>query len=304
MTGTGRAARAGGGGSGDIYDEKRSMRFRPCIDLHEGKVKQIVGSTLSATGEATASLETNFETSKSPADFARMYERDGLAGGHVIMLGKGCEEAALAAIRAFPGGFHVGGGINPSNASKYLDAGASHVIVTSYVFKNGDINWDRLEELRAAVGSDRRLVLDLSCRRRPGGEERGDFLVVTGKWQKFTSFAVTRENLERLGDCCDEFLVHGVDAEGKMCGVLEDLVSLLGKHSPRLVTYAGGASSIGDLDKVRTLGKGRVDLTIGSALDIFGGKLAYCDVVRWQRQEEAKGKEAPSSTCTEDMSSV
>lgn len=263
------------------------MRFRPCIDLHEGKVKQIVGSTLSATGETTAALETNFETNKSSEDFASMYKRDALPGGHVIMLGKGCQEAAIAAIRAFPGGFHVGGGVNPSNAKSYLDAGASHIIVTSYVFKDGDIDWERLGELREAVGKER-LVLDLSCRRRPGGRETGDFLVVTDKWQKFTRFAVTRENLERLAGYCDEFLVHGVDAEGKMGGVLEDLVSLLAECSPCLVTYAGGASSLADLERVRELGRGRVDLTIGSALDIFGGKLAYDDVVRWQRQEEQK----------------
>eukprot|EP00752_Nemacystus_decipiens_P004862 g4425.t1 len=294
-----------GGGDVSVGDEgkaaplpgRRAVRFRPCIDLHEGKVKQIVGSTLSATGETTTALETNFETTKSSADFAKMYERDALRGGHVIMLGGGCEEAALAAIRAFPGGFHVGGGVNPSNAMKYLDAGASHVIVTSYVFKDGEIDWERLEELRAIVGRDR-LVLDLSCRRRPGGSETGDFLVVTNKWQKFTRFAVTKENLARLAGYCDEFLVHGVDAEGKMCGVLEDLVSLLGECSPRLVTYAGGASSLEDLDRVRELGAGRVDLTIGSALDIFGGKLAYGDVVRWQRQEESKSMEAaaPSET--------
>ncbi|CAN0006950.1 unnamed protein product [Pylaiella littoralis] len=238
---------AGGGQGGEMM---RAVRFRPCIDLHEGKVKQIVGSTLSASGETTPGLETNFETAKSPADFAEMYKRDSLRGGHVIMLGGGCEEAALAAIRAFPGGFHVGGGVNPSNAMKYLDAGASHVIVTSYVFKDGEIDWDRLEEMRTAVGKNR-LVLDLSCRRRPGGLEQGDFLVVTNKWQKFTRFPVTRENLERLAAYCDEFLVHGVDAEGKMCGVLEDLVSLLGDCSPRLVTYAGGASCLKDLDRIQ-----------------------------------------------------
>ncbi|CAM9350674.1 unnamed protein product [Ectocarpus sp. 4 AP-2014] len=276
---------AGDGGRGEELE--RSVRFRPCIDLHEGKVKQIVGSTLSATGETTSTLETNFETTKSSADFAKMYERDGLRGGHVIMLGGGCEEAALAAIKAFPGGLQVGGGVNPSNAIKYLDAGASHVIVTSYVFKDGEIDWERLEELRTAVGKDR-LVLDLSCRRRPGGLELRDFMVVTNKWQKFTRFAVTRKNLERLAGYCDEFLVHGVDAEGKMCGVLEDLVSLLGDFSPRLVTYAGGASSLKDLDRVRELGRGRVDLTIGSALDIFGGDLRYDDVVLWQRQQEAR----------------
>jgi phosphoribosylformimino-5-aminoimidazole carboxamide ribotide isomerase len=268
--------------------EGRQMRFRPCIDLHQGKVKQIVGSTLGAKSE---DLKTNFETSKGSGYFADLYREDRLPGGHVIMLGPNCEEAALEALKAFPGGMHVGGGVSPSNATKYLDAGASHIIVTSYVFRNGQISWDRLEELVSVVGKER-LVLDLSCRRLPEAQRGEDeqYYVVTDKWQKYTTFALTAESLKQLASYCDEFLVHGVDVEGMQCGILDDLVSFLGEHSPIPVTYAGGARSVADLDRVRSLGNGRVDLTIGSALDIFGGDLAYTSVVQWQRKVEEKQK--------------
>ncbi|CAM9430332.1 unnamed protein product [Phaeothamnion confervicola] len=255
------------------------MRFRPCIDLHAGKVKQIVGSTLSDGGDAA--LETNFETSRSAADFAAMYRDDGLPGGHVIMLGAGCEEAALAALAAYPGGMQIGGGIQPSSARRYLEAGASHVIVTSYLFRDGRLAWDRLEELRAAVGRDR-LVLDLSCRRLPPAE-----------WQRYTDARLTRDTVARLATHCCELLVHGVEAEGKRCGILEDLVRTLGEWSPVPVTYAGGARGMEDLDRVRELGDGKVDLTIGSALDIFGGDVLYRDVVAWQRRQEEQAEQPP-----------
>eukprot|EP00611_Tribonema_gayanum_P006111 TRINITY_DN153_c0_g1_i1.p1 TRINITY_DN153_c0_g1~~TRINITY_DN153_c0_g1_i1.p1 ORF type:complete len:289 (+),score=75.89 TRINITY_DN153_c0_g1_i1:123-989(+) len=215
------------------------MKFRPCIDIHAGKVKQIVGSTLSATGEVTDDLKTNFETTKSSAEFAALYRKDRLPGGHVIMLGPNCEEAAMAALRAYPQGLHVGGGITAATAPKYIEAGASHVIVTSYVFKGGQIAWDRLDELVAAVGKEH-LVLDLSCRRRPN-DMAGPYYVVTDKWQAYTDYALTRDGVARLAECCDEFLVHGVEAEGKRCGILEDLVRALGEWSPIPVTYAGGA---------------------------------------------------------------
>eukprot|EP00611_Tribonema_gayanum_P006115 TRINITY_DN153_c0_g1_i6.p1 TRINITY_DN153_c0_g1~~TRINITY_DN153_c0_g1_i6.p1 ORF type:complete len:279 (+),score=92.05 TRINITY_DN153_c0_g1_i6:123-959(+) len=262
------------------------MKFRPCIDIHAGKVKQIVGSTLSATGEVTDDLKTNFETTKSSAEFAALYRKDRLPGGHVIMLGPNCEEAAMAALRAYPQGLHVGGGITAATAPKYIEAGASHVIVTSYVFKGGQIAWDRLDELVAAVGKEH-LVLDLSCRRRPN-DMAGPYYVVTDKWQAYTDYALTRDGVARLAECCDEFLVHGVEAEGKRCGILEDLVRALGEWSPIPVTYAGGARTIEDLDLVKKLGNGRVDLTIGSALDIFGGDLAYDSVVEWQRRQDAE----------------
>ena len=251
------------------------MRFRPCIDLLGGHVVQIVGGSL-RDGSADRT-ETNFETERSPAEFARMYRQDGLTGGHVIALGPGNRDAALSALGAFPGGLQMGGGITPENAGEYLDAGASHVIVTSYVFSNGRVDMDRLQSLVTAVDR-KRLVLDLSCRRR--GPE---FWIVTDRWQTFTQVPVNPDTLGRLADCCDEFLVHGVDVEGKKQGIQADLVEMLGNCSPIPVTYAGGARALSDLDRVKELGGGRVDLTIGSALDIFGGQVPYRDVVAWHR---------------------
>ena len=206
------------------------MKFRPCIDLHAGRVKQIVGSTLSTD----ASVTENFATDRPAAEFAAQYGRDGLAGGHVIMLGPGNDDAASAAVAAYPRGLQVGGGVSAKNARAWLDRGASHVIVTSAVFRGGRIDAAALAELVAAVGRER-IVLDLSCRRRPG-DEGGPYYVVTDRWQKFTDVAVDAALLRDLARSCDEFLVHGVDVEGKRCGVLEDLVRLLGEHSPIPVT--------------------------------------------------------------------
>src|SRR5476649_287883 len=121
--------------------------FRPCIDLHEGKVKQIVGGTLGA-----AALRTNFVAAQPASWFAELYKRDGLTGGHVVMLGSGNEDAACAAIAAFPGGLQIGGGIDSDNARDWLDAGASHVIVTSAVFREGSVDWERLGEIVKTVG--------------------------------------------------------------------------------------------------------------------------------------------------------
>ena len=249
------------------------MRFRPCIDLREGRVVQIVGGSL--VDKDSEKLKTNFETDRSPADFAKLYKEDNLHGGHVISLGPGNEEAVLSALRAFPGGFHMGGGITPQNAITYLDAGASHVIVTSYVFSNGQIVMDKLRLIKEAVGKNR-LVLDLSCRKKAS-----DFWIVTDKWQKFTDVCISPEILNRLADHCDEFLVHGVDVEGKMEGIQTELIEILGKISPIPVTYAGGVKELSDLDIVKELGRDRVDLTIGSALDIFGGSIPYSSVVEW-----------------------
>jgi phosphoribosylformimino-5-aminoimidazole carboxamide ribotide isomerase len=249
--------------------------FRPCIDLHEGKVKQIVGGTL---GAETGRLQTNFVSQYSAAWYAELYKRDGLQGGHIIMLGPGNEREAKAALKAYPGGMQIGGGVNPGNAPGWLDSGASHVIVTSWVFREGRVDWERLKELSEAIGKDR-LVLDLSCRRR--GE---DYLVVTDRWQNFTECILNRENLARLAEWCAEFLVHAVDVEGLCGGIDEQLVSLLAKCAPIPTTYAGGASSIEDLKRVTQLGGGKVDLTIGSALDIFGGTgVRYEDVVALNR---------------------
>lgn len=250
------------------------MRFRPCIDLHNGKVVQIVGGSLDE--QRQDSLRTNFTTDRSPADYARLYRDAGLRGGHVIALGKGNEEAALAALRAWPGGMQYGGGVTPDNALRYLDAGASHVIVTSHVFSAGRIDYDKLDALVACVGKER-LVLDLSCRKRDG-----HFHVVTDRWQTFTEERVDAALLQRLAASCDEFLVHGVDVEGLRQGIQEELIALLAEHSPCPVTYAGGVHQLADLDRVEALGRGRVDLTIGSALDIFGGDVPFASVVEWQ----------------------
>jgi phosphoribosylformimino-5-aminoimidazole carboxamide ribotide isomerase len=252
--------------------------FRPCIDLHEGKVKQIVGGTLS---DAPEQLRTNFISDRPATWFAELYKRDGLKGGHVIMLGPNNQLAARSALGVFPGGMHVGGGINATNAKGWLDAGASHVIVTSWVFRDGHLDSVRLAEMFRAVGPGH-LVLDLSCRKR--GD---DYFVVTDRWQKFTDLKINAETLSILAASCAEFLIHAVDVEGLCRGIDEELVALLGKYSPIPTTYAGGASSLADLEKVTRLGQGRIDLTIGSALDIFGGTgVRYEEVVEFNRKQK------------------
>ena len=252
--------------------------FRPCIDLHEGKVKQIVGGTLGDSGP-----RTNFVSDRSAAWFAELYRRDGLAGGHVIMLGPGNEAEARAALAAFPGGLQIGGGVNAQNARGWLDIGASHVIVTSWVFREGSVDWERIGELAKTAGKNR-LVLDLSCRRR--GE---NYFVVTDRWQKFTEVTITPETLKKLSGSCAEFLVHAVDVEGLCRGIDRELVEKLGQWTPIPATYAGGANSLADLEEVTRLGQGKIDLTIGSALDIFGGTgVKYDDVVKFNRRQGKK----------------
>ena len=249
--------------------------FRPCIDLHEGKVKQIVGGTLGGAG-----LRTNFVSEKSAAWFAQLYQRDGLKGGHVIQLGSGNESEAHGALAAFPGGLHLGGGVNAANARGWLDAGASHVIVTSWVFREGCVDRARLDELVKAIGKER-LVLDLSCRKR--GES---YFVVTDRWQKFTDLEVNTATLEKFSAYCAEFLIHAVDVEGLCRGIDRELVGRLGQWTPIPMTYAGGANSLADLEEVTKLGQGKVDLTIGSALDIFGGSgVKYDDCVKFNRRQ-------------------
>ncbi|KAJ0028585.1 hypothetical protein Pint_36013 [Pistacia integerrima] len=284
-----------------------AVRFRPCIDIHKGKVKQIVGSTLSDSKDDGTKLVTNFESDKSAAEFANLYKEDGLTGGHLIMLGADplSKAAAIQALHAYPGygiygsddgnahiaelncvdwnilgGLQVGGGINSDNSLSYIEEGASHVIVTSYVFSNGQMDLERLKDLVCVVGKQR-LVLDLSCRKKDG-----KYAVVTDRWQKFSDVYLDEKVLDFLAGYADEFLVHGVDVEGKKLGIDEELVALLGRHSPIPVTYAGGVTTMGDLEKIKTAGMGRVDITVGSALDIFGGNLAYKDVFAWHSQQE------------------
>ncbi|WP_319416181.1 phosphoribosylformimino-5-aminoimidazole carboxamide ribotide isomerase [Marispirochaeta aestuarii] len=240
------------------------MRFRPCIDLHQGKVKQIVGGTLSDDG-----AQENFVSPRDAAWYADLYKRHRLSGGHVIMLGPGNTEEALKALKAYPGGLQVGGGIDPENAGMFLDAGAMGVIVTSWVFREGRIDFERLEAMKKKVGRER-LILDLSCRLKDG-----DYWIVTDRWSRFTLTPLNAETLEQLGDSCGEFLVHAADVEGRQQGIENPVAALLGEASPVPATYAGGIRNLEDIDLVRTLGKGRVDFTVGSALDIFGGSLPF-----------------------------
>ncbi len=254
--------------------------FRPCIDLHEGKVKQIVGGSL--TGRP-ADLQTRFVSRRPSRWFAELYKRDALRGGHVIMLGPGNEAAARDALAAWPGGLQVGGGIRLDNAPAWLDAGASHVIVTSWIFRDGQLDWERLKKLAEAIGKNR-LVLDLSCRK--AGPDPAYF-VVTDRWQTRTGLKIEPETLDRLGQWCDEFLVHAADVEGLCRGVDWELVGQLGRWSPRPATYAGGANSLRDLEEIARAGGGRINLTIGSALDIFGGsQVCYDELVALDRKLE------------------
>jgi len=250
--------------------------FRPCIDLHDGKVKQIVGGTLRDSGPGPAE---NFVAEQPAADFADRYRRDGLAGGHVIKLGPGNDDAAESALHAFPEGLQLGGGITPDNARRWLDAGASKVIVTSYLFEGDNLSRAHVEAMSKAVGPQH-LVIDLSCRRVDDG-----WCVATNRWQTVTETRVTRDTLAELAPYCSEYLVHAADVEGKCEGIDQALVELLGEHSPLPCTYAGGGRSFADLELVERLSHGRVDLTFGSALDLFGGHgVRYADCVTWNQQ--------------------
>lgn len=253
------------------------MRFRPCIDIHNGRVKQIVGGSLTDRNDFA---RENFVSEQDAAWYARLYREDGLNGGHVILLNgadspyyEATKAQALEALRTYPGGLQIGGGICPENAAEYLEAGASRVIVTSYVFRNGRIQYENLEKMQKAVGRER-LVLDLSCRKK-----NGSYYIVTDRWQKFTEERVTPLLLDELSGTCSEFLIHAVDVEGRASGIETELVKMLGNWAGIPVTYAGGVGSLADLETLRTLGKDRLDVTIGSALDLFGGCIPYRDVV-------------------------
>ncbi len=255
------------------------MEFRPCIDIHNGKVKQIVGSSIRDQGDQA---EENFVSEKDAAYFAKLYQKDGITGGHIILLNgkdsvyyEAAKLQALSALNAYPGGLQIGGGITDENARVFLDEGASHVIVTSYVFRDGMISYENLQKLQQAVGKEH-IVLDLSCRRKEDG-----YYIVTDRWQKFTNEKVTEELLERLAEYCDEFLVHGVDKEGKAGGIEEPLVEQMAKFHGRPVTYAGGIRSFSDLEHICSLGGAHLNVTIGSALDLFGGSMPYRKVLSY-----------------------
>lgn len=258
------------------------MKFRPCIDIHNGSVKQIVGGSLKDAGDRA--LE-NFVSGQDAAFYAGLYREKGISGGHIILLNPASspyyeetKRQALLALGAYPKGLQAGGGITPENAAVFLEAGASHVIVTSYVFYGGQIQYDRLRKLVKETGKEN-LVLDLSVRSR-----EGRYYIVTDRWQKYTSVELTAQVLDELSEYCDEFLVHAVDVEGKSKGIEEPVAKVLGDWGKIPVTYAGGVHSFADLDQLKKLGKGRVDVTIGSALDLFGGQMAFEDVLSYMER--------------------
>jgi phosphoribosylformimino-5-aminoimidazole carboxamide ribotide isomerase len=254
----------------------RMTLFRPCIDLHGGKVKQIVGGTLSDDG---VGLQTNFESDRPAGYYGNLYRQDELIGGHVIKLGPDNDVAAREALAAYPRGLQIGGGIHRENAASWLQAGASHVIVTSWLFDaDGHFRPGRLDALVAEVGKER-LVLDLSCRADGAG-----WIVAMNRWQTPTDLLLDAGTLNELAYSCDEFLIHAADVEGKCEGIDARLVEFLGAHATIPVTYAGGVHALEDLQTVQDLSSGKVDLTIGSALDLFGGnKVCYEDCVAWNR---------------------
>ncbi len=257
------------------------MEFRPCIDIHNGKVKQIVGGSLRDKGNQA---KENFVSEMDGAFYAQLYRKENIKGGHIILLNPVTSEhyeatkaQAMSALSNYPDGLQVGGGITAENANEFINAGASHVIVTSYVFKDGKINYDNLNKLVQAVGKEH-LVLDLSCRQR-----EGSYFIVTDRWQKYTDETITTELLDELSEYCDEFLVHAVDVEGKASGIETELVSLLGEWGKIPVTYAGGVHSFDDLRLVKELGRDKINVTIGSALDLFGGNMKFEEVLSYCR---------------------
>ena len=257
------------------------MQFRPCIDIHNGKVKQIVGGSLKDEGNKATE---NFVSEYDASYFAALYKKENLKGAHVIMLNasdseyyEATKEQALLAIRTYREALQVGGGITAENAAEYIDNGADKVIVTSYVFKNGEIQYDNLQKLIDAVGKEH-IVLDLSCRKK-----ENKYYIVTDRWQKFTNVEVTHEVLDELSVYCSEFLIHAVDVEGKQQGIDGQLIAYLGKWDGIPITYAGGIHTYEDIETVRSLGQGKIHVTVGSALDLFGGSLSFEKLVQLMR---------------------
>ncbi len=249
------------------------MRFRPCIDIHNGQVKQIVGGSLTDIGDQA---KENFVSGQDAAFYAKLYEKYGLKGGHIILLNgkdspyyEATKEQALLALKTYPKGMQIGGGINDENAYEFLEKGADKVIVTSYVFKNGQISYENMDKLVKAVGREN-LVLDLSCRKK-----EGQYYIVTDRWQNYTDVVLDEKSLDIFAGHCDEFLIHAVDVEGKASGIEEGVAGLLGRWGKIPTTYAGGIHTYGDLQILKELGKDKIDFTIGSALDLFGGVLEF-----------------------------
>ncbi len=253
------------------------MKFRPCIDIHNGKVKQLKGASLS---DSSGSADENFVSDRGASFYAGIYREKKLYGGHVIVLNNASSEyyeqsenEALSALKAFPGGLQYGGGVNDRNAASFLEAGASHVIVTSFVFREGKLFYDNLRALQRETGVER-IVLDLSCRKK----EDGSYYVVTDRWQKFSDFEVTKESLSSLSGECSEFLIHAVDVEGHSAGIDRELLSILSGVENISLTYAGGVRNTEDIDIIRKEGRNRVDFTVGSSLNLFGGSLSLEEI--------------------------
>ena len=259
------------------------MEFRPCIDIHNGKVKQIVGSSLKDSGDMA---DENFVAKMDAAFYANLYRKKNIKNGHVILLNhpsseyyEATKKQALAALKEYENGLQIGGGITPRNATEYLDAGASHVIVTSYVFSDGRINFENLHKLVNETGKEN-LVLDLSCRMKAG-----KYYIVTDRWQKYTEVELNEENMDMFSQFCDEFLIHAVDVEGKANGIEKELVKMLGNWNKIPVTYAGGVHSFEDLRLLKELGHNKINVTIGSALDLFGGSMKFDEVLDYIAKE-------------------
>ena len=259
------------------------MKFRPCIDIHNGQVKQIVGGSLRDFGDKA---NENFVAEQDAAFYARLYEKNNLQGGHIILLNgkdspyyEATKTQAISALKAYPGGMQIGGGINDTNAAEFIEAGASHVIVTSYVFQNGKINFENLQKISCEVGREH-LVLDLSCRLK-----NDEYVIVTDRWQNDTDFVLNHENLSILASFSGEFLIHAVDVEGKMGGIERNLAKILGSWNEIPITYAGGIHNFDDIDELKNAGKGNLDFTIGSALSLFGGPMQFNDVLAYLKNE-------------------
>lgn len=253
----------------NIKESEYSMKFRPCIDLHGGKVKQIVGGTYNETG-----AKENFVSEKGSDYYAKLYMDSGLTGGHLISIGKGNDLEIAKALNSYPNGLQIGGGVTLDNAMDYINQGATHVIVTSFIFSNGLFKFENLKAISELVGKDK-LVVDLSCRKKDD-----KYYVVTDRWEKFTEFELNQENIDLLINYCDEFLIHAVDVEGKCNGINEELVKLMSELVTIPCTYAGGIHSIEDIELIETIGSGKIDFTVGSAVDVFGGHLSYETLVK------------------------
>ena len=256
------------------------MRFRPCIDIHNGKVKQIVGGSLQDLGDQA---KENFVSSQDSTFFSKLYQKENLSGGHIILLNpvtspyyEATRDQAVKALKAYPKGLQIGGGITAENAAYFLEQGAGKVIVTSYVFQGGEIHYKNLELLVREIGKEN-LVLDLSCRKKDG-----KYYIVTDRWQKYTNVALEEKSLDYLAGFCEEFLIHAVDVEGKARGIEREVAALLGDWGKLPMTYAGGIHSYEDLEELKELGRDKLDFTIGSALDLFGGNLEFEKICQWK----------------------